>query len=69
VRWTKEIILPPGTALAVGTEVRVETLPASAAERGGEFLETVKRLGKKRPHLPVDYALKHGHYTRGEAKK
>jgi hypothetical protein len=63
------VILPPGTVFADGTEVRVETLPERVEERGAEFLQTVKKLAKDRPHLPADYALNHGHYTRGEAKK
>lgn len=58
------IVLPPGTNLPEGAEVKVETV-----EKADPFLATVERLAKPRPHLPKDFALNHGHYLRGEAKK
>lgn len=58
------VVLPPGTKLPEGAEVRIETVathdPLAAA---------VERLARPRPHLPKDYALNHGHYLRGEPKK
>jgi hypothetical protein len=61
------VVLPPGTALPEGAEVKVETLQLTAAE--DPFVAAVERLAKPRPHLPKDYALNHGHYLRGEPKK
>jgi hypothetical protein len=58
------IVLPPGTKLPEGAEVKIETIAA-----GDPFLAAVERLAKPRPHLPKDYALNHGHYLRGEPKK
>ena len=64
------VVLPPGTTLPEGAEVKVETLPAPVEQAGLDLLsDTVKRLAKDRPHLPQDYALNHGHYLRGELKK
>jgi hypothetical protein len=61
------IVLPPGTKLPEGAEVKVETIELSAAD--GSLLATVERLAKPRPHLPKDYALNHGQFVRGEPKK
>ena len=61
------IVLPPGTKLPEGAEVRVETIKIIAAD--DPFVAAVERLAKPRPHLPKDYALNHGHYLRGEPKK
>lgn len=58
------VVLPPGTKLPEGAEVRIETIAVQAP-----FLAAVERLAKPRPHLPKDYALNHGHYLRGEPKK
>ena len=58
------VVLPPGTKLPEGAEVKVETMATDDS-----FLEAVERLAKPRPHLPKDYALNHGHYLRGEPKK
>ena len=33
------------------------------------LVAAVEKLAKRRPHLPGDYALNHGHYLRGEPKK
>jgi hypothetical protein len=33
------------------------------------LVAAVEKLSKPRPHLPIDYALNHGHYIRGEPKK
>lgn len=61
------IVLPPGTKLPEGAEVRVETIELTAAE--DPLVAAVEKLAKPRPHLPSDYALNHGHYVRGEPKK
>jgi hypothetical protein len=61
------IVLPPGTQLPEGAEVKIETIQLTTAD--DPFLAAVERLAKPRPHLPRDYALNHGHYVRGEPKK
>jgi hypothetical protein len=61
------VVLPPGTKLPEGAEVRVETIELSPAD--DPLVAAVERLAKPRPHLPKDYALNHGHYVRGEPKK
>jgi hypothetical protein len=61
------IVLPPGTQLPEGAEVKIETIELTTAD--DPFLAAVERLAKPRPHLPRDYALNHGHYVRGEPKK
>ena len=58
------VVLPPGTKLPEGAEVKIETIGTDDL-----FLAAVERLAKPRPHLPKDYALNHGHYLRGEPKK
>ena len=61
------VVLPPGTKLPEGAEVKVETIQLAAAD--DPLFAAVERLAKPRPHLPKDYALNHGHYLRGEPKK
>ena len=61
------VVLPPGTSLPEGTEVRVEPVLLSADD--DPFVAAVLKLAKPRPHLPDDYALNHGHYVSGEPKK
>ena len=61
------IVLPPGTTLPEGAEVRIEAVELASAD--DPFLAAIERLAKPRPHLPEDYALNHGHYVRGEPKK
>ena len=61
------IVLPPGTTLPEGAEVRIETLKLTAEE--DPLVAAVERLARPRPHLPADYALNHGYYLRGEPKK
>lgn len=61
------VVLPPGTQLPEGAEVRVETINPTAAE--DPIVAAVQRLAKPRHHLPKDYALNHGHYIRGEPKR
>lgn len=61
------VVLPPGTKLPEGAEVRVETLKLTAED--DPLVAAVEKLAKPRPHLPKDYALNHGHYLRGEPKR
>jgi hypothetical protein len=61
------VVLPPGTKLPEGTEVKVETFENNS--EGDSLVSVVERLAKPRPHLPKDYALNHGRYFRGEPKK
>jgi hypothetical protein len=61
------VVLPPGTKLPEGAEVRIETLNHTSEE--DPLVAAVERLAKPRPHLPTDFALNHGHYLRGEPKK
>ena len=60
------VVLPPGTKLPEGAEVRIETLKLTAGD--DPLVAAVEKLAKPRPHLPKDYALNHGHYLRGEPK-
>jgi len=60
------VILPPGTTLPEGAEVKVETLSSAAAD---PLVAAVEKLARPRPHLPRDYALNHGHYVGGEPKR
>ena len=57
------VVLPPGTKLPEGAEVRVETLKLTSED--DSLVAAVEKLAKPRPHLPKDYALNHGHYLRG----
>ena len=61
------IVLPPGTELPEGAEVKVETVQLAPEE--DPFLAAVKKLAKPRPHWPKDYVLNHGYYVSGEPKK
>lgn len=60
------IVLPPGTSLPEGADVKIETLGNTAED---PFAAAVEKLARPRPHLPKDYALNHGHYIGGEPKK
>jgi hypothetical protein len=61
------VVLPPGTMLPEGAEVKVETLDLAAED--DPFLAATLKAAKPRPHWPKDYALNHGHYVSGEPKK
>jgi hypothetical protein len=61
------VVLPPGTKLPEGAEVRVETL--ALAPQDDPFLAPALKAAKPRPHWPKDYALNHGHHLSGEPKK
>jgi hypothetical protein len=61
------VVLPPGTELPEGADVKVETL--DLARQDDPFLAAALKAAKPRPHWPKDYALNHGHYVSGEPKK
>jgi hypothetical protein len=61
------VVLPPGTSLPEGAEVKVEYVEPSGET--DSFLIAVKKLAKPRPHWPEDYVLNHGHYVNGEPRK
>lgn len=61
------VVLPPGTKLPEGADVKVETL--ELAPQDDPFLAAVRKTAKSRPHWPKDYALNHGHYVSGEPRK
>ena len=58
------IVLPPDATLPEGTEVSVTPLPPSAPG----FLRQVLERAKPRD-WPADYAVNHGHYTKGEPRR
>jgi hypothetical protein len=60
------VILPPGTKLPEGAEVKVEILLSAADD---PLVAAIEKLARSRPHLPKDYALNHGHYVGGKPKK
>ena len=53
------VVLPPGTKLPEGAEVRVETLKLTSED--DPLVAAVEKLAKPRPHLPKNYALNHHH--------
>ncbi len=61
------VVLPPGTKLPEGTDVKIETLELTPED--DPFLAAVLKAAKPRPHWPRDYVLNHGHYISGEPKK
>ena len=61
------IVLPPGTALPEGTEVKVEPLTLTAAD--DPLIAAADKVAKPRPHWPDDFVTNHGHYVSGEPKK
>lgn len=61
------VVLPPGTNLPEGAEVRIETLKLTPQD--DPLVAAVEKLAKPRPHLPKDYARNHGHHLPGEPKK
>ncbi len=61
------VVLPPGIKLPEGAIVKIETVELTAHD--DPLVAAVEKLAKRRPHLPRDYALNHGHYIRGEPKK
>jgi hypothetical protein len=60
-------VLPPGTKLPEGADVKMETLDL-LPESDPRIAEVLK-LAKPRPHWPKDFALNHAHYSKGHSKK
>jgi hypothetical protein len=61
------VVLPPGTKLPEGADVKIETL--ELAPENDPFVAAVLKVAKPRPHWPKDFVLNHGHYVSGEPKK
>jgi hypothetical protein len=61
------VVLPPGTKLPEGADVKIETLELAPAD--DPFVAAVLKVAKPRPHWPKDFVLNHGHYVSGESKK
>lgn len=61
------VVLPPGTKLPEGADVKIETLELLPAD--DPFVAAVLKVAKPRPHWPKDFVLNHGHYVSGEPKK
>lgn len=60
------LLLPPGLKLAEGTPV--ELVPLVPLPADPPFLKAILKLAKPRD-WPRDFALNHGHYTKGHPKK
>ena len=61
------VVLPPGTKLPEGADVKIETLELPPED--DPFVVAVLKVAKPRPHWPKDFVLNHGHYVSGEPKK
>ena len=61
------VVLPQGTKLPEGADVKIETLELAPAD--DPFVAAVLKVAKPRPHWPKDFVLNHGHYVSGEPKK
>jgi hypothetical protein len=61
------VVLPPGTKLPEGADVKIETLERPPED--DPFVAAVLKVAKPRPHWPKDFVLNHGHYVSGEPKK
>jgi hypothetical protein len=61
------VVLPAGTRLPEGLEVKVETF--EQALQDDPFLAAALKAAKPRPHWPEDYVRNHGQYVSGEPKK
>jgi hypothetical protein len=61
------VVLPPGTKLPEGVEVKVETL--DLLPENDPVVAAVLKLAKPRPHWPKDFALNHAHYVKGHPRK
>ena len=59
------VVLPPGTSLPEGAEVKIETLEPE----NDPLVAAAIKLAKPRPHWPKDFVLNHGHYVSGEPEK
>jgi len=61
------VVLPPGTKLPEGADVKIETLELPPED--DPFVAAALKVAKPRPHWPKDFVLNHGHYVSGEPKK
>ena len=61
------VVLPPGTKLPEGADVKIEMLELPPAD--DPFVAAALKVAKPRPHWPKDFVLNHGHYVSGEPKK
>ena len=61
------VVLPPGTLLPEGAEVKVETIELSGKD--DPLVAAAEKVAKPRPDWPDDYVLNHGHYVSGEPRK
>ena len=61
------VVLPPGTKLPEGADVKIETLELPPED--DPFVAAVLKVAKPRPHWPKDFVLNYGHYVSGEPKK
>ncbi len=61
------IVLPPGTKLPEGAEVKVEMI--DLLPESDPRIAAILKLAKPRPHWPKDFALNHAHYAKGHSKK
>jgi hypothetical protein len=61
------IILPAGTKLPEGADVKVETIDL-LPESDPRIADVIK-LAKPRPHWPKDFALNHSRYSKGDPRK
>jgi hypothetical protein len=61
------VVLPPGTLLPEGAEVKVETIELSGED--DPLVAAADKVAKPRPDWPDDYVLNHGHYVSGEPRK
>jgi len=61
------VVLPPGTKLPEGADVKIETLELPPED--DPFVAAVLKAAKPRPHWPKAFVLNHGHYVSGEPKK
>ena len=59
------VVLPPGTKLPEGAQVKIETLEPE----NHPFVAAALKVAKPRPHWPKDFVVNHGHYISGEPKK
>ena len=63
------VLLPPGTHLADGTEVRIEPVaPPAAADRKAR-VAALRQLAASLDGLPADLAKNHDHYISGTPRR
>lgn len=63
------VLLPPGTHLAEGTEVRIEPIaPPPSPERKAR-VSALRKLAASLDGLPADLAKNHDHYISGTPRR